>query len=212
MGDAFSTADDSSDVRPTFRNQSKDCIPTMASTPPAAPGTSTPGTSTPGESTSGASIDPRALRTALGAYGTGVAIVTALDAGGQPVGMTINSLAAVSLDPPLVLWSVQLDTPSASAFRQARHFALSILAADQETIARQFARTDSDKFSGIATTPGSADVPLIDGAVVHFECEAWACYPGGDHEIIVGKVTRLASRPGPTLGFHRGRFTTLADA
>lgn len=169
-------------------------------------------TPAPPADTAADGLDPRALRTALGAYGTGVAIVTARGAGGQPVGMTINSFAAVSLDPPLVLWSVQSDTASAAAFREARHFALSILAADQEAVARQFARTDDDKFGGVASSPGLAGVPLIDGAVAHFECAAWACYPGGDHEIIVGRVNRFASRPGPALGFHRGRFTVLADA
>ncbi|MGK2286951.1 flavin reductase family protein [Pedomonas sp. V897] len=151
-------------------------------------------------------IDPRAFRTALGRYPTGVAVVTALDAAGRPVGMTINSFASVSLEPPLVLWSVQRTTPSSEAFRKAPRFAICVLAADQEDMALRFARTDENKFRDLTVETGLGGLPLIPGALATFECRTWAVYPGGDHEILVGEVEQLSTRPGAPLGFHGGRL------
>lgn len=155
------------------------------------------------------SLDPRAFRSALGQYATGVAIVTALEDTGRPVGMTINSFASVSLDPPLVLWSVQLNTTSSQAFRTCGRFSVNVLAADQQETAMRFARTDEHKFLDFPVDTGLGGVPLIPGALATFECSTWAVYPGGDHEIIVGKVENLITRPGPALGFHQGKFLTL---
>lgn len=154
-------------------------------------------------------FDPRAFRSALGQYATGVAIVTALDETGRPVGMTINSLASVSLDPPLVLWSVQLNTTSSQAFRTCKRFSVNILAADQQDTAMRFARTDEHKFLDFPVDTGLGGVPLIPGALATFECATWAVYPGGDHEIIVGQVENFVARPGAALGFHQGKFLTL---
>ena len=123
--------------------------------------------------------------------------------------MTINSFSSVSLDPPLVLWSVQLSTASSLAFRTATRFAISVLAADQQDVALRFARTDENKFLDFPVETGLGGVPLIPGALATFECATWAVYPGGDHEIIVGKVEALTTRPGAALGFHQGRFLTL---
>lgn len=157
-----------------------------------------------------ASPDPQAFRAALGQFPTGVAIVTALDEEtGRPVGMTINSFASVSLDPPLVLWSVQLHTTSAPAFRTASRFTVNVLAADQQEAALRFARTDENKFLDFPVETGLGGVPLIPGALATFECAAWAVYPGGDHEIIVGRVENLITRPGAALAFHQGKFLTL---
>ena len=154
-------------------------------------------------------IDPRAFRSALGRYPTGVAVVTAVDESGRAVGMTINSFASVSLEPPLVLWSVQLNTTSSEAFRKAARFAVCVLASDQEETALRFARTDEDKFRGLEVETGLGGVPILPGALAIFECRTWAVYPGGDHEIIVGEVERLSTRPGAPLGFHEGRFVAL---
>ena len=154
-------------------------------------------------------IDPRAFRTALGRYPTGVAVVTTLDAAGRPVGMTINSFASVSLEPPLVLWSVQMNTNSSEVFRKTPRFAICVLAADQEDMALRFARTDQNKFRDMTIETGLGGLPLIPGALATFECSTWAVYPGGDHEIIVGRVERLATRPGAPLGFHEGRLLAL---
>jgi flavin reductase (DIM6/NTAB) family NADH-FMN oxidoreductase RutF len=154
-------------------------------------------------------LDRRAFRNALGHYATGVAIVTARDAAGQPVGMTINSFASVSLEPPLVLWSVQLDASGAETYRAAPHFAIHVLAADQEALARTFADTKADRFADRPFEDGIGGVPLLPGSVTRFECRLWAVHPGGDHDIIVGEVLRMQSHPAATLGFHRGQFVTL---
>lgn len=156
-----------------------------------------------------AAIDPKAFRAALGTFATGVAIVTAPDGAGGHVGMTINSFASVSLDPPLVLWSVQLNSPSAASFRAANTYAVSILAKEHQALAKLFATTDADRFAGapLAISPGG--LPFVENALAVFECRVVARYPGGDHEILVGQVDVLRVRDesdAVALGFHRGRF------
>ena len=144
--------------------------------------------------------DRRAFRRALGHFPTGVAIVTTV-AGDRPVGMTINSFASVSLDPPLVLWSVDLAAGFADAFTAADRFALSVLAGDQMALAR--------RFDGVATWAGAGGPPLIAGALATFECRREAVHPGGDHAIIVGRVDRFAARDGSPLLFHAGHLAPL---
>jgi flavin reductase (DIM6/NTAB) family NADH-FMN oxidoreductase RutF len=151
-------------------------------------------------------FDSRAFRSALGQFQTGVAIVSALAADGAPVGMTINSFSSVSLEPPLILWSVQSNSPSSAAFLAAKHFAVTILAADQKDLASKFARTAADKFDGIPTRRGIGNILVPDGGIATFECETWALYPGGDHEIMLGLVRHFHTGPGEALGFHRGQF------
>jgi 4-hydroxyphenylacetate 3-hydroxylase, reductase component len=154
-------------------------------------------------------FDPKEFRKALGQFATGVAIVTALDQAGKPIGMTINSFSSVSLVPPLILWSVQLDTPSGAGFRAARAFAVTILQADQEDLALKFARTSDNKFDSVETTTGWGGVPVFAQGVARFECETEAQYLAGDHEIIIGRVKAFHHEAGPALGFHQGRFLTL---
>jgi len=149
----------------------------------------------------------RALRKALGAYATGVAVVTAR-AGQRLVGMTVNSFNSVSLDPPLVLWSVARTAPSAEAFAGAGHFAVNVLGHAQEHLAHQFARSAADKFDGVAWTEGLGGAALVEGAVAAFECARHAVYDGGDHLIVLGRVERFASAPAAPLVFHGGAFTT----
>ena len=152
--------------------------------------------------------DRRAFRRALGHFPTGVAIVTTV-AGDRPVGMTINSFASVSLDPPLVLWSVDLAAGFADAFTAADRFALSVLAGDQMALARRFAADLDDRFDGVATWAGAGGLPLIAGALATFECRREAVHPGGDHAIIVGRVDRFAARDGSPLLFHAGHLAPL---
>lgn len=148
----------------------------------------------------------RELREVLGCFATGVAVVTTRGEGGAPVGLTINSFNSVSLDPPLVLWSLALAAPSLDAFRAHPGFAVNILSEDQAALARKFARPAPDKFAGIDWEPGYADVPLIAGAAARLECRTWRRYEGGDHEIIVGEVIAVAAVDKAPLIFHRGRF------
>jgi 3-hydroxy-9,10-secoandrosta-1,3,5(10)-triene-9,17-dione monooxygenase reductase component len=157
-------------------------------------------------------FDIKSFRNALGSYGTGVAIVTTRDGAGTKIGMTINSFASVSLNPPLILWSVQNDSPSSQGFRDADHFAVTILSVEQQGIASQFARTADDKFADIPFTLNDQGVPLLEGGLAQFECRTYARYPGGDHDILVGEVLRFRTAAGAALGFLAGRFIALGDA
>lgn len=148
-------------------------------------------------------LSAEAFRGALGQFPTGVTIVTAAD-GGRLVGMTANSFASVSLDPPLVLWSVAKSAPSCPAFLAADGFAIHFLGADHRDLALRFAASGSDKFADMAFSHGVTGAPLLDGLAPILECRAWARYEGGDHMILVGEVVRLIARPHDPLLFHSG--------
>jgi flavin reductase (DIM6/NTAB) family NADH-FMN oxidoreductase RutF len=151
-------------------------------------------------------FDPLAFRGALSQFPTGVCVVTAVDALGQAVGLTINSFSSVSLDPPLVLWSLLRSSPSLATFRSAGRFAISVLAEDQTEISTRFAAAMGNRFDGVRSTPDAGGVPLIERAAAHFSCESWNEYDGGDHVIIVGKVVRFAMSSRAPLVFSAGRY------
>jgi len=153
--------------------------------------------------------DSRAFRSALGQYGTGVAVITTLS-GGQPVGMTVNSFAAVSLDPPLILWSVQNTSGRAAAFTSAQHFAVNVLSTGQVEVSRIVASpaAGTAPFDRIEWTGGLGGAPLIDGAVARFECRTHDVLPGGDHRILLGRVERCSVRDGGPLLFVQGGYAT----
>src|SRR3978361_349279 len=109
------------------------------------------------------SIDPRDFRNALGTYATGVTIITALAPDGKPYGLTCNSFASVSLNPPLVLWSLGMFSQGLSTFQNASHFTVNILGASQQTLASQFAKSSGDKFAGVSWTPGVGNSPVLGG-------------------------------------------------
>lgn len=149
-------------------------------------------------------IDSRAFRDALGRYPTGVTIVTAY-AGDRAVGMTVNSFASVSLDPPLVLWSVETATERYEIFRDAETYAINVLAADQAGLAHACA-LEPDLRNCYAAWTGE-QAPLIDGAVARFVCRRQAVHPGGDHEIIVGEVVDMDTpRDVPALVFYTSTY------
>lgn len=152
----------------------------------------------------------RALRDALGAWATGVAVATTLDRDGHPVGMTINSFAAVSLQPPLVLWSARHGVPPFDAFEASAHFAVHVLAADQQALSDRFARDTGDRFAGLAWRPGVEGVPLLEGGLARLECRVAHRHPGGDHLILVGEVLHFERRDGAPLLFHGGAYRGLA--
>lgn len=148
--------------------------------------------------------DSRSFRDALGRYPTGVAIVTAYD-GGRAVGMTVNSFASVSLEPPLVLWSLERGTTRYAPFRQAVRYAINVLAADQAGLAHACALEADLRACHADWTDDEA--PLIDGAVARFLCRQEAIHQGGDHDIIVGAVTRYDMlRDAPALVFYRSTY------
>lgn len=151
-------------------------------------------------------IDPRDFRNALGSFATGVAVITAAVPGSKPVGLTCNSFASVSLNPPLVLWSLATYSPSLSIFQNASHFAVNVLAGDQHHLARQFAVSAPDKFSGVKWQQGLGGAPLLADTVASFQCRAVDRYYGGDHVIFLGAVESYAYNHNEPLLFARGDF------
>ncbi|PIV75064.1 MAG: flavin oxidoreductase [Rhodobacteraceae bacterium CG17_big_fil_post_rev_8_21_14_2_50_65_11] len=152
----------------------------------------------------------RQLRNALGQFGTGVTIVSTM-AAGRPVGVTANSFTSVSLDPPLVLWSIARTSRRYPAFAEAEHIAIHVLAKHQMPLCRAFA-VAPDAFDAVEWHAGAHDMPLIDGCLARFECERYAEYDGGDHAILVARVLRAAVRPGTPLLFCGGQFGQFAAA
>jgi len=151
--------------------------------------------------------DARAFRDALGAYATGVTVVTVPSADG-PIGITANSFASVSLDPPLVLWSPAKSSKRFNYFTGVKHFAIHILDAHQQQLCDGFTRNKS-AFDGFDVSTNEHDVPLIEGCLARFECSLHAEHDAGDHTIIIGQVTRAQSRDGLPLLFQSGRFVSL---
>jgi flavin reductase (DIM6/NTAB) family NADH-FMN oxidoreductase RutF len=155
-------------------------------------------------------VAPDALRSALGAWPTGVSIVTGLDPAGRPVGMTVGSFAGLSLEPPLVLWSAQRGIDPFDAFERAGLFAVHLLAADQAALSDRFARPDPNRFDGVGHRPGIGGLPLLDGCGTIFQCAVEHRYEGGDHLILVGRVLQIEQQPEqPPLVFHQGRYRGL---
>ena len=155
------------------------------------------------------SSDRRTFRNALGEFATGVAVVTARAADGQPVGVTINSFASVSLEPPLVLWSLGLHSSALRVFESCSHYAINVLAADQIDISRRFSQSQNDELAGIALEVGAGGAPLLPGCCTWFECRNEMRYPGGDHIILIGFVESFHRQEKPPLIFHRGQYRSL---
>ncbi|WP_050419144.1 flavin reductase family protein [Bradyrhizobium tropiciagri] len=157
-------------------------------------------------------IDPRDFRNALGTFATGVTIVTAMSAEGRPYGITCNSFASVSLNPPLVLWSLGMFSQGLPIFQNASHFTVNVLDASQQTLAMQFAKSSGDKFAGVSWTPGLGNAPVLADVVANFQCRAANRYYGGDHVIFLGAVEAYAYSVNSPLLFSRGGFGRfLAD-
>lgn len=148
--------------------------------------------------------EKRRFRAALGRFATGVTIVTTQDELGAPIGVTANSFNSVSLDPPMVLWSLAKSSMSLSAFSQADTFAVHILACDQQDMSNRFARRGDDKFSGVEFEPGP--VPLFTNCAARFICKTAFQYEGGDHIIFVGEVTDFEAEGKPPLLYLEGRY------
>jgi flavin reductase (DIM6/NTAB) family NADH-FMN oxidoreductase RutF len=156
-------------------------------------------------------IDPRDFRNALGTYATGVTIITAMAADGKPYGLTCNSFASVSLNPPLVLWSLVIFSQAMSIFQNASHFTVNVLGASQQALANKFAKSSDDKFVGVEWTPGLGNAPVLANSVANFQCRATERYYGGDHVIFLGAVEAYAYNREEPLLFARGgygRFVT----
>ena len=153
-----------------------------------------------------APIAGKHFRGALGAFATGVTIVTSRDAEGKDVGLTANSFNSVSLDPPMVLWSLAKTSASLAAFMSNDHFAIHVLAADQQALSDKFSRRGIDKFAELPVTRGVGDVPLLDGCSARFQCKTAYRYEGGDHMIFVGEVHEFDHLDHEPLVFHGGKY------
>lgn len=155
-------------------------------------------------------LDGRALRDALGQFATGVCVVSTVNAAGKAVGITANSFSSVSLDPPLVLWSLQNGSDIYDTFAAPKTFAINVLAREHEHLSNLYARKGDHLMSLEHYSLGRNGAPLLKGALVSFECDLHATHEGGDHLIIVGRVLDVVSRPGgrPLL-FHGGRYGEL---
>lgn len=154
-------------------------------------------------------FDPRDFRNALGTFVTGVTVVTAVAQDGTRLGLTWNSFSSVSLSPALVLWSLSLRSPNLSNFLQTAHFAINVLAADQEPIAQRFAQPHADKFEGIACMRCAEGVLLIENAAARLVCRNETRYYSGDHVIFIGHVLHYDYRDCAPLVFWRGRCAVL---
>lgn len=147
----------------------------------------------------------RDLRNALGRFATGVTVITAQNANGDPVGITANSFASVSLDPALVLWSPAKTSSRYDVFMQAKHFAIHVMNDTQSDLCKAFVG-DAHAFEGLDTEQNAENVTLINGCLARFECSMEAAHDAGDHSIIVGRVTRVSVGTGDPLLFASGQF------
>ena len=155
------------------------------------------------------SVDVETIRAATGAWATGVIVVTAGHTDGRDAGLLMVSLAPVSQQPPLVLWSVDRGSSSLDVWLEAPGFALHLLAADQEAHAWQFARKGAEKFDGLTVARGLIGAPLLEGAAATLECAAHAQHDGGDHVILVGRVVAATVTDRSPLVMHAGRMRGL---
>jgi flavin reductase (DIM6/NTAB) family NADH-FMN oxidoreductase RutF len=151
-------------------------------------------------------IDPRGFRQALGHFATGVTVITAQSPGGDLVGITANSFNSVSLDPPMVLWSLSRASEGFDLFTAAEHFCVNILADDQVELSNHFAAKKLDKFSSVKYEPGIGGSPVLDDTAANFQCKTSFTYEGGDHLIFVGEVLAFNDTGKQGLLYHQGKY------
>lgn len=158
----------------------------------------------------GASSDLRAFRTALGRFATGITVITTQTPDGKREGLTANSFGALSLDPPLILWSLSRKAPSLPNFRNSPYFAVNVLASHQRGLSNHFARPAPDKFEHVDCPPGLGGCPTLPECLALFECRLERTVEGGDHLVLVGRVERFRWRAGAPLVFSCGHYCITA--
>lgn len=147
------------------------------------------------------------LRDALGSFATGVTVITTVTSEGQRIGLTANSFTSVSLEPPLVLWSLKKNSINLDVFRQASHFAINVLTAQQKDLCFRFAsKVDGDRFDGVALEPSRFELPLLADSLARFECSKYHEYDAGDHVMFLGQVEDFSKGHGDALIFSGGRI------
>lgn len=156
------------------------------------------------------SPEPQKFRQVLGHFCTGITVITAVE-DDQPVGFSCQAFAALSLDPPLVVFCPSLTSTSWRRIVRAKLFAVNVLTEDQHQLARRFGRSGTDKFDGVAWSPDGAGSPVLDGVLTWAGCEVEAVHPGGDHHVVIGRVRELGECGGQRpLLFYRGRYAVTS--
>lgn len=154
-------------------------------------------------------VDAPQFRQLLGRFATGVTVLSARAPDGRPIGMTASAVASVSLDPPLVLVSVDRQHEMHEAMHAAQHFVLNVLAADQETLSRRFAGSEDDRFDGVGYRENKYGVPVLEGVLASIECAKQGAVPGGDHTVFFGLVLGGTVTDRHPLLYYRGGYTSL---
>ncbi len=156
------------------------------------------------------SFDQRDFRNALGTFATGITVITTTHNHAEPVGITVNSFASVSLDPPLVLWCLDNDAYFHDIFANCSHFAVHVLHQDQEAVSQIFSTKNSSKFNSLDWEMGEFGSPILKDCASHFECEMERQCDGGDHVILLGRVTAFKThKDKPPLIYHAGEYQVL---
>jgi 3-hydroxy-9,10-secoandrosta-1,3,5(10)-triene-9,17-dione monooxygenase reductase component len=156
-------------------------------------------------------FDVRAFRNILGSFPTGVTVITTLGEGDVPVGLTANSFNSLSLDPPLILWSLYRKSPSLVCFEKCPNFAINILAQGQSPLSQRFAKPIPDKFAGVDWKPGHSGMPVLGGCAAVLECTTVSMQEAGDHVLFIGRVDRFEGLSHAPLAFHAGKYRLLGD-
>lgn len=156
------------------------------------------------------SVSPEEFRRALGHFASGVTVVTTCDEQQRPRGITVSAFSSLSLDPPLVLVCIDNRAPIHDLLTAGRHYAVNILAEDQESVSRRFASKESERFEGLGYDAGTTGAPLLNGAMCTIECSIREVLPGGDHSIVVGQVQATHVTERKPLLYYRGGYNQLA--
>ncbi len=154
----------------------------------------------------GDKLDSRELRNVLGCFGTGVTVVTTLDNDGQKVGLTANSFSSVSLDPPIVLWSLSKQSKSVNAFMQSSRFVINVLSMEQLPLSKQFSQPLDDRFIGVSSSEGLGSLPVLNDCAANIECRAVSSQEVGDHILFLGQIERYNYLEKETLLFCNGAY------
>lgn len=152
-------------------------------------------------------FNKKKYRKTLGMFSTGITVVTSIDKEHNPIGMTVNSFSSVSLDPPLVLWSIDKKQPSYNSFLKSTGYAVNILSKNQLDLCTHFSTPVEDKFNSIDWKFSENGFPIISNSLAWFDCKSWNNYAGGDHQILVGEVTSFNSSENDALIYWNGKIS-----
>lgn len=157
-------------------------------------------------------FDSLEFRRTLGRFATGVCIAATVDADDHPVGMTINSFGSLSLEPPLILWSIGNGSSLRTAFEKHGYFSINVLRVDQVALSNTFAMSPGDRFAGLDWMAGLGGVPLLNDCLARFQCAVERVLPGGDHQLILGRVVALETFDGEPLLFYAGGYRRIGES